>query len=71
MSSFPQLNDDEKDLAKQLGLSHSDIHLLHLLLIRKDILNNTIKTSKEYIDTKKLEIKILDAKFKEILNKVT
>jgi hypothetical protein len=70
MSKLPEFNDDEKELAKRLGLSYSDIHLLHLILVRKDILNDAIKTFKDSIGNKEFEINILDEKYKEILNKV-
>lgn len=70
MKDIPELPEDEKELAKQLGLSHSDIHLLHLILVRRNILKEAIALHEMYIDSKKQQIKVLDKDYQDILKKV-
>ena len=70
MNDIPELPEDEKELAKQLGLSHSDIHLLHLILVRRNILKEAIALHEMYIDSKKKQMKVLDKDYQDILKKV-
>tara|TARA_R110002012_G_scaffold4382_2_gene20149 strand:+ start:132 stop:347 length:216 start_codon:yes stop_codon:yes gene_type:complete len=70
MSKIPELPEDEKELAKQLGLSYSDIHLLHLILVRRNILKESIDLHKTFIESKKNQIKVLDKDYQDILKKV-
>ena len=70
MKDIPELPEDEKELAKQLGLSHSDIHLLHLILVRRNILKEAIALHEMYIDSKKQQMKVLDKDYQDILKKV-
>ena len=70
MSDFTNLPEDEKELAKQLGLTEADLHVLHLILVRKSVLKDSIKQYEELIVEKKEAIKALELKYKMILNKI-